>query len=44
MEETELLFDEDLALHVLTGMVPPGDRRPILIAPKEVEASKQKHM
>lgn len=37
-------FDEDLSLHMITGMVLPGDGRPILMALKEVEAHIQKHL
>lgn len=42
--EGHSLFDEYLGLHLLTRMVLPGDRRPIPIDPKEVEASIQKHL
>lgn len=37
------LFDEDLDLHLLMGMV-PGDQHLIPITPKEIEASIEKHL
>lgn len=42
--EGNSLFNEELGLHLLTRMVPPGDRRPIPIAPKELDASIRKHL